>query len=234
MWEEWVKEIKRKLGITDGPEWQTMPRPKGTWTPDSTQAVINSPFADSVQKVTGKPRHILPSLPWYDKLQLATDDVFSGQPIGTSMRDTGGLYTPNTGAVSMNMGDLGSRSGTEEVLSHELAHHLYYSDKSEPKRFEKAIAGRKPVNWEYASKNKQEHYAEAFANALDIIRSGDQTLRTSTYPKAQIDRAFMLETDAMDKRIPGTKYMIQKLITTDPYKDTLFAKYLRGELELKQ
>lgn len=198
------------------------------WTPDSTSSVVNSPYADSVESVTGKPKNI--SGP-------ATGGGITGLVDRTNMRgnldDWAGLYTPQSDNVAINALPWSNRNMVESTVAHELAHHMDFDGLSGLKTREewaKAVAGRKPPKTSYAATNSTEHFAESFLTAMHAFREADKMMRDGRKPVPELINA---DIEKMDNYMPGSRYMLGKILQSPKFRDTLLGQYLMGDVKMK-
>lgn len=234
MWEEWLKAIHQHLGMPQGkPQWVDMPDPrKPSWTPDSTQSVLNSPYADSVRSVTGSPnKEVGVPVPQHNILTMILNEAAKNT-------DWAGLYqrrgeNPNdpSSSIRLNPSRYSNRSEVEGVLAHELGHHMsYHESLADRVNYDKAggesAAADKTA---YANTNWNEHYAEAFKAAMEAIRSADGQMRQGMHVDPARARK---ELESLDQEIPGTVFMMKKIINTPKFRDTLIGQYLMGDLKM--
>jgi hypothetical protein len=170
-------------------------------------------YEDSVQAITGRPAggaHYAPSF---------LTKMFALNPTAD------GAYNPNIDtAVIQNYPDEPQRR--DWVFAHEMGHRLDLRnlDPGMRQSFDSARAVN-PAPGGYASVSRDEHFAEAFANAI-------QTLRQTAGDDAKVTPpiAHQMLQDA-EGNIPGTMVLLKKLLANPMYRDHQLQQY-RGMMAL--
>ena len=186
------------------PEWTSFgPR----WNQDSTKSVINSPYADSVMSITGRPKGGIDAMTPDENL------------------DWVGKWT-SADKILMNPGKYSSRNMVENTLAHELQHsRTAHDDGGFIGRFFKSAGYDKPKAGTYAATDSHEQVAEAFMTALSFLRSMDKSIRQGQKPSGAEVRTAI---DHMNDDLPGAWFMIQEIIKSPKYRDTPIANFIRG------
>lgn len=178
---------------------------------DRFRSLTGSPFADSLKSLIGSPA----AFRYEDRGPEVLGEYAPGGGKDTVFVTPRALVDSRVGKP-VSRGSMGRHAQPEYVLAHEMGHRLEQTHSGDPMQqaqdsiYDAQMQRAAPPS--YWTTNSKEHYAEAFANAVTLLRATAAQHATFDTPERVAPVLAQYE-----RTVPGTQRFVSALLATPLY-----------------